>query len=87
MCILVFVTHIGLAMFEWLYRQWCYPMHGWMDMLFVSFITRHSSLCVAFKHTIDTLDVVLHNHMLYLIGLITYMVSSNVRISDEKIKG
>lgn len=54
-------VHMYAVVLELLYRQWCYPMNSITDTLFVSFITRHSSVCVALKDTVHMVDTILHD--------------------------
>ena len=83
-CAVISGLHLVVIGLEWIYRQWCYPMNGWMDTLFTSVITRHSSICVTLKQTINTLDDVLRNYLIHALVCVTATVLGGVRISREK---
>ena len=76
-------THLTVLLLEWCYREWCYPMHGWVDTLFLSVITRHSSLCRALDRTIHTVDSAMENYVLYVIGLLGSFLVNQVRMTNE----
>ena len=78
-CTGLLATHMVVLLLEWSYREWCYPMHGWMDTLFLSVITRHSSLCRALDRTVHTLDSAMEDYLLYVICMLGSFMVSNVR--------
>jgi hypothetical protein len=73
-------THLIVLILEWCYREWCYPMHGWMDTLFLSVITRHSSLCRALDRTVHTLDSAMENSLLYVMCMLGSFLVNRVRV-------
>lgn len=76
-------THLMVLLLEWCYREWCYPMHGWVDTLFLSVITRHSSLCRALDRTIHMVDSVMEDYLLYVMCMLGSFLVNQVRVANE----
>lgn len=70
----IVLIHLFVITLELIYRQWCYPMNTFVDMFFMSLITRNSSVCVSLKQSIKLIDDLLHDYILHLIFLTSSMV-------------
>lgn len=78
-CAGIIGTHLVVLLLEWCYREWCYPMHGWVDTLFLSVITRHSSLCRALDRTVRMLDSAMEDYLLYVMCMLGSLMANHIR--------
>ena len=78
-CAGIIGTHLVVLLLEWCYREWCYPMHGWVDTLFLSVITRHSSLCRALDRTVRMLDSAMEDYLLYVMCMLGSLMTNHIR--------
>lgn len=68
-------VHITIILLEYMYRHVCFPIDNVYSTM-ISVITRHSSVCIALHDTIHTIDSILKEKILHIIGVVVLYIKN-----------